>query len=239
MTTRAAIELLVDRTYPDLTLSWDPTLPNPALPQGTILTGAASTHVAALASAVGGEFRFDADGVPEVVRSSLIEDDAPAITWTTGTAGTIINRTDTATRTDIWNAVSVVGEAEGSATTPSGFASIASGPMRYGGPFGRRVRAVDAPNLKTNAECQALANDLVGDGNGLPHAITLTVVPNPAVQAGDVAIVADSDTYTDTYVDEWAGTAFTHRIDAVTIGMGANDPMRVDTQSRLVSPVPA
>lgn len=217
MTTRAVIEDLVERCYPDLTLTWDGTLTNPTMPGGSILTGKASTHVESLAAGVGGWFYFDADGDPVVQRAPNLGDDTSVVTWAEGEGGTTITSTTTPSREGVWNAVAVTGEA-GTGATAFGFATITSGSMVYGGPFGRVVRSVSAPNLTTDAACQALADDLVGTGVNLPYKVALTVVPHPAIQAGDIATVD--------------GT--TVLVDVVTVGMAASEPMGVSARTLLL-----
>jgi hypothetical protein len=214
------VNALVARTYPDLTVTWDVTLANPTLPGGTVFTGSAAAAIATLVEGIGGEFRFDGDGDPEVVPLPTLANAAAVATWTEGDNGVIIDRTDTLTRADAFNAVSVTGQAVGDAATPYGWAQISSGDMQYGGPFGRLVKKVSAPNLTTNTACQDLADALIGDGVGLPHSIDLTTLPNPAIQASDGVTVTRAD-----------GLSVTHLLESVTIDLSASAAMRAQTMA--------
>jgi hypothetical protein len=234
MTSRAVIEALVVRTC-TVAVAWSPLLTNPTLPAGTVFDGRASDAIQSVADGLGAEFYYDADGVPTVAPMPDLTTAAPVVVWTQGSNGVLVKRTDSPTRDGSYNAVRVIGSAD-SGPTPSGFASISVGEMRYGGPFGRRVSTVNAPNLTTNAACQTLANSLIGDGAGIPHTISLGVVPNPAIQAGDVITVTDADLYDDIYRDVYGGESFTHLIDRVVVGLSAANEMAVETRSLLITP---
>lgn len=219
-TTKATVEALLARTYPDLTITWDVTLANPTLPGGTVFTGTAAAAIDTLIQGIGGEFRFDGDGDPEVVPLPTLSNASPVTTWREGVDGVVIDRTDTVTRAGAFNAVRVTGQAVGDTATPYGWAEISSGDMQYGGPFGRLVKKVSAPNLLTNADCQDLADALIGDGVGLPHSIDLAVLPNPAIQASDGVTIERTD-----------GLSVTHLLEQVTVDLSASAAIKAQSMA--------
>lgn len=217
--TQAVVDALVARTYPDLTVTWDVTLTDPTIPGGTVFTGTAAAAVQSLVAGVGGEFRFDADGDPEVVPLPTLAAAVSVETLNEGADGVIVSRRDKLTRTDAYNAVVVTGESVGDGETPFGAAYITSGPMDYyGGVFGRIVKEVSAPNLTTDAACQDRADELIGDGVGLPHTVDLSILPNPALQAGDGVMVVNS-----------LGGVTRHLLARVTVDLSARGAMAATT----------
>lgn len=224
--TQAAVDALVARTYPDLTVTWDVTLTDPTIPGGTVFTGTAAAAVQTLVAGVGGEFRFDADGDPEVVSLPTLAGAVSVETLNEGAEGVVISRRDKLTRADAYNAVVVTGESVGDGETPFGAAYITSGPMDYyGGVFGRIVKEVSAPNLTTDAACQDRADELIGDGVGLPHTVDLSVLPNPALQAGDGVTVTRMD-----------GLSIVHLLERVNVDLTARGAMSASTIASPWSP---
>lgn len=224
MGTQETVEALVARTYPDLTVTWQGGLGNPVIPAGTQFTGTAAAAIGTLVAGIGAEFRFDADGEPEVVALPTLATAVSVVEWDEGPTGVVVTRSDSLSRQGAYNAVRVTGESVGDSATPSGFASLGSGPMAYGGPFGRVVKKVSAPNLLSDAACQALADDLVGDGEGLPHKIDLAVVPNPSIHAGDGATISRP------------GLSIIHLLERVTVDLSAKGAMTASTIATPWSP---
>ncbi|MDI5968058.1 RhuM family protein [Streptomyces sp. SL13] len=72
--------------------------------------------------------------------------------------------------------------------TDTGTASL----TRWGGPFGQRLKAVSNSLCTTVGACQALAQATLRDALAPNIAATIGVVPNPALDAGDVVRVIHS-----------------------------------------------
>jgi hypothetical protein len=121
----------------------------------------------------------------------------PVLTLTDGTGGTVITATGSSTRDGGYNAVVARGTAS-DGTQVQGVAYLATGPKTYGGQFNPLPVPFfySSPLLTTVAQCNAAARTVLARlARTSSQAFTVTMVPDPRVQAGDVVSIT-ADPYT-------------------------------------------
>ncbi len=112
--------------------------------------------------------------------------------------------------------------------TPPVWAAVADtdplSPTFVGGPFGTKTRFTVSPLLTTTGQCTTAAAGLLARTTGMHGSVTLSLVTNPALDAGDVLLVLDG------------GVSTAHIIDTVTIPLSAKDTQRVTSRSLELPP---
>jgi len=140
----------------------------------------------------------------------------------TGDTGVMVEAEEALDRTGVYNGVLVQGQNTAADLPVSALAydSDPTSPTVWGGYFGRVVRVEQSSAVATTTQAQASAESLLDRRLGLTRSITLSIAPNPALEAGDVIDVA--------FVD---GRRERHVIDAVTIELGPEGAQRLTTRS--------
>jgi hypothetical protein len=140
----------------------------------------------------------------------------------TGALGVMLEAEEALDRTGVYNGVLVVGQNNATDSPVSALVYDAAfdSPTRWGGPFGKVVHIEQSTAVQTVAQAQAAAEALLDKKLGLTRSITLTIAPNPALEAGDIVDVAFMD-----------GRRERHVIDAATLDLGPQGAQALVTRS--------
>ena len=140
-----------------------------------------------LARSLGAEVFFDPEGVAVIRRLPLLGD-TPAWQVSRGKGGTKISAARGTARGASYNAVVVIAEPQGAAPLYA-VARVTSGPLRWGGPFGRRPRFYRTSLVTTQGQAQAMADAMLSRVQGIARTLETESLPNPALDGGDVITV--------------------------------------------------
>lgn len=191
-----AIRQIIDNRLPGLQYNFQSTpMKTPKIILGTQLGNDPWQDAQDMATAIGFELFFDAGGA-----CTLREVPNPATgqsVWTfTDQANPTIAQLDrTLTDQTTYNYVIVYGESVDN-TVPVqavAFDNDPSSPTYYLGPYGIVSTTFQSPLITTTAQAQAAANALLLAVKGASENVALTVVPNPALEPGDVVTVEVGD----------------------------------------------
>lgn len=143
--------------------------------------------VTELALAINAEVYADTTGgfvvrpVPQITASAV---------WTVdiGSNGVLIAGTEEWDRERVYNAVTARSEpADGSNPVQATVYDLsATSPTYWNGPFGHRPRLYSSPLLTTVASCTAAATTILRRSIAPARTVTVSCVPNPALEPGDV-----------------------------------------------------
>lgn len=127
---------------------------------------------------------------------------------TDGVGGTVIQWSSGATRDGAATVVVARGQtADGTQVQGVAYDTAAASPLRYGGPFNPLPVPFFffSPLLVTNAQCTKAANTILARlRRSAAHMLTASIVPNPALQAGDaVAATGAGLTAADTVMEAY------------------------------------
>jgi hypothetical protein len=181
-----AIEALLAAGVPQLTFSFVSTaFTTPAL----VVAAQADRwdQAVAMARSIGCQLYFDGEGVcvlaPEVSITAQ-----PVLSVAEGPGGVLLDTRIKLDRATSFNRVIATSVATSSTAAFRGVATDtdAASPTQYGGPFGRKPRFFSSPLLTSSAQCQAAAEGILASDRGVGKSITFDVVPNPALEPGDV-----------------------------------------------------
>lgn len=191
-----AIQEIVDNRLPGLQYNFQSTpFVTPKIVLGTQLGNDPWQDAQDLATAIGFELFFDAAGI-----CTLREVPDPATTqsvwtFTDGANPTIAQLDRTLTDQTTYNYVICYGESVDN-TEPVqavAFDDDPNSPTYYLGPYGIVSTTFQSAMITTTAQAQAAANALLLAVKGASENVALTVVPNPALEPGDVVTVEVSD----------------------------------------------
>lgn len=144
-----------------------------------------SEAITKLARSSGNEVFMDPLGVAVVQRVRSLGD--PSV-WSIGiTEGARVSATRGVSRAAVYNAWSVKAEPQG-APPLYAVARVEGGPLRYGGPFGKRPRFYSTGLVDTQEQLQAMADSLRDRGQGVARTLDMVVLPNPELDAGHVVM---------------------------------------------------
>lgn len=181
--------------------------------------------VAQLAQSIGAAAYFDANG--ELVVEPLPSSTSPPV-WTVdaGEQGVLVGYSDALERAGTANGVLVRGQATADAAPVEVLVTDTdpSSPTVYGGAFGRVVVVIESTAVQTIAQATDVAEAELAKRLGLTRSLQLTSAPNPALEPGDVVDVELGD-----------GSVETHVVDAVTIPLDVQQPVQLETRSRLAT----
>lgn len=141
-----------------------------------------------LARNMGGRLYFDVEGQPKV---SLIDNlssiSNPVLTIDSGELGILEEAEHSLSSEEIFNAVTVVGATpeNGVAVSATVYNLDPSSPLRYGGPFGKRIDSITDSALTELSQCYRRANLELAKYTGLSYSTDFTAVPNPALDVDD------------------------------------------------------
>jgi hypothetical protein len=172
-----------------------------------------------LAKSIGADCYFDGLG-------RFIIDYVPTLTgdavWTVdaGPRGVMIDVSTGISRAQVYNAVAATGESADGTTPPVfGAATITSGDLAYGGPFGKKPRFYSSPFITTAAQAYSAASAILARSAGLARTVAPQSIVNPALETGDTLeiILPDGSTY------NYLATSF-------QIPLQAADSMKITTR---------
>lgn len=101
--------------------------------------------------------------------------------------------------------------------------SMQRSPTWVGGPFGLVPTVYSSAFMTTVDQCRAAATAKLAKVTGLPYAVSLGSVPNPALEGWDVVTVS------------YPGNSEVHIIDRVTYGLAPEDSMGIDTRKQYLA----
>lgn len=175
---------------------------------------------ASLARSIGVEVW--ADGLGRYVISDVPTlSDPPVWTVNAGAGGVLVTAAASTSVEGVYNVVVATGDAsDGSVPIGPVIAqdTVATSPTRVSGPFGRRVRPYSSPLLRTPGQASAAARSLLANSLGLAKGLAFTAVPNPALEPGDVVLVATGQDAPEHHIID-------------KIGLSSSGAMSCDTRS--------
>lgn len=144
----------------------------------------------------------------------------PDVVLRDGSGGTVAARARGAQRGALFNVVVVDGKAPDDGSPPP-HAELAitdpASPIRATGPYGRVTRFFASDLITTGAQANDTALAILTSAASVGRSEKVKIVPNPAVELGDVARVYTRD-----------GDVYTARVRAMTVPLTADDgPMEV------------
>lgn len=142
-----------------------------------------------------------------------------------GGDGIVTGRSRSGERERLYNAVIVTGKQaeDGSEIQPYGGAEIrdVSSPIRIQGPFGKKPKFYQSDLLTTSAQCVATAKTMLVDASRVSRSEPITVVPDYALELGDVAQVRTHGRY------------FTGRVQSIELPLTADGGQMTVTLSTI------
>lgn len=120
---------------------------------------------------------------------------ATAWVWDVTYGGSLIADQRQMSRDNVFNGVLVTGGNLSDNAPPVSYLATDTGttsPTRWGGPFGQRLKTVSNSLCTTVGACQALAQVTLREALAPNVAATIGVIPNPALDAGDIVRVIHS-----------------------------------------------
>lgn len=174
-----------------------------------------------LATSIGAEAFFDARG-GLVIRSEPVITNPVAWWVDAGASGVLVDGARNISRERTYNVVVATGEPLGNFAPARAVVADTSpaSPTRVDGPFGRVPRFYNSPLLRTTTQATKAATALLGRVRSLNRQLELSLVPNPALEPGDVIEVRLDD-----------GSRERHLIDKVTCPLDPATAMSLSTRS--------
>lgn len=147
-----------------------------------------------LATSISADVAPDAAGV-FVVRQLPTPSDAPVWPVAVGESGIVVSGTETMTRDNVKNAWTCKNDAaDGTAPVQSTVYDLdPDSPTYWNGDFGHKPDTYSSPALTTISKCKAAATAKLLTSTAPARQVTVEVVPNPAVDFGDVALIVLPD----------------------------------------------
>lgn len=167
------------------------------------------------------EVYFDGTGACVVRKVPTIAD---AVAWyaDAGASGVLVNAERLLTRDETYNAVVATGErTDGTTAVTATVQDLdATSATYWNGRYGQVPRFYSSPLITTTGQATSAAQSLLDRVRGLTRQLSLDIVPNPALSAGDVVQVRFPD-----------GTYERHLVDRLTIPLAPGGAMTVETRS--------
>lgn len=142
-----------------------------------------------IARAIGAECYVDANGTYRLADVGGPLDTPPVWTVAAGAEGVLVSATRTVSAEGVFNRVVCRGSNVADGIPPvSGTATITDpgDPLRYGGPVGRRTYTFESQMVTSTIQAQAAANAELRRRRAPNTSVSLSTVPNAALEAGDV-----------------------------------------------------
>jgi hypothetical protein len=170
--------------------------------------------VTILADSIDAEVYNRADGRFVIANKLSFNTAAAKPVWkvTAGQTGVLVSESVNNSRERVYNAV--VAHAQNSATNvpPVWAAVVDANPASrtyWHGLYGHVPRFYSNPNFSTKAQCLSAAKNMLSEAIAENRTLDFTMVPNPALEVGDVVAVSIMD-----------GTIENHMIDTLNIPLG-------------------
>jgi hypothetical protein len=210
-------------TYRDVPIDWTDAGYDPdaaILNTGTVVDDSVYDFLAKLADSRGAVIDFAPTG-EMVLRRRDPDLNSPAdFVIREGKTGTLVQASRSESRDGVYNMVRATGSDPAYQTGYRLAWLSGPSPLRWDGPFGPVVRYYASPVLETSDQADAAAETILSRTTGLPTELSLWTVPDPSIQALDVAQVIT------------AGTPLaSHVIDEVTIPLLGSAPVQLRTRT--------
>lgn len=152
---------------------------------------------------------------------------AAVYTVNAGRYGVLVRMKRALSRNGVYNAVVATGEAAGENPPVRGVAydNDPNSPTYFAGDFGPVPKFFSSTFLQTDSQCITAAQAELRKSTGLPYAVSLGTVPNPALEAGDVITVS----YAEKAIPE------THIADKIVYPLDTKTPMTIETRKQFLS----
>lgn len=147
----------------------------------------------------------------------------PVLSLTDGADGLLTSATTTVSADGAYNSIVVLAErmdSEEPVRSVERNTNTAS-PYRYGGPFGIRVKKINAQTANGFADAQRIARSQLEASSALTRQWQMECVPDHRIEPGDVAAVS------------WRGVNDVQIIDSVTYPLGPTGTMSLSGRSRI------
>lgn len=166
------------------------------LPGGSLYDSDRLESIKNISGIIGGEAFFDRNGkgvvqkIPNITSLTA----ATAAVWTVdaGSNGVLVSASKGLSRSGVFNAVIVYGAVPNEGT-PQASARVKDEDPRsatyYNGPFGKVWEVRNVTELTNNTQCLNYANSLIAKTTGLVKSVDFQLVPNPALDVGDIILV--------------------------------------------------
>lgn len=179
-----------------------------------------------LADAIGAEVFFDQTGAV-VIRPQPTLADAAVWYASTGPGGNILATQEEWNRDNVWNEWVISGvRADGTAPVTVTVAdNNPASPTYVNGNFGRKTRFYSTPLVTTAPQATLVGQAMLARSQGLACKVDLTLIVNPALDAGDVIGLSDKD----------LGDGL-HIVDKATIPLTPDGSQPLQTRSDIVLP---
>nr|WP_255481827.1 DUF5047 domain-containing protein [Amycolatopsis sp. SID8362] len=163
--------------------------------------------------------RFQVKSIPDLTKAS------PVWEINSGTRGVLVSMQRTISRDAVYNIVVARGEPVGELPPVQAVVSDddPNSPTWVGGPFGLVPTVYSSAFMTTAGQCQQAAAAKLAKVIGLPYAVSLGSVPNPALEGWDVVTVS------------YPGNSEVHVIDRITYGLAPGDSMGIDTRKQYLT----
>lgn len=185
----------------------------------------AQDFLAKLVDAKGAIMRFDRLGRLEIVKRDRDPADPAIYTITGGAGGNLVRASRKVVRDGVYNVVVARGS---DPAAPTGYKVAVhddqTSPLYWSGRFGTVPRYYASPLLRTDAAAADAAATVLARYKGLPTALSLLAVPNPALDPLDVVAA------------RLGATTSTHLLDEVTIPIVGPEPVTISTRTLNVVP---
>lgn len=175
--------------------------------------------ISELAEAIGAEVAFSPLG-DAVIRPVPTVDNPPVWTINAGATGVLIADVRRMSREGVYNGV--MARSARSDDSPPTWALVTddnpSSPTWWDGPFGHVPYLYESPLLTSEEQAREAATAILAQRRAVTRQCTLAIVPNPALEVGDVVDIAFSDNTTER-----------HLITKLSIPLDATSAMTVET----------
>lgn len=143
-----------------------------------------------VAKSVGCELFVNAEGSFMLRDIPDINAPSTSVVWSVdaGDGGVLVAAQKSLSADGVYNRVIVRGENSADDIPPvSGTATLTdpTDPLRYGGPFGKRTKSYSSSLVTTSLQAQGVANGLLRTYRAPNRTVTVSSIPNPALDAGD------------------------------------------------------
>lgn len=215
------VSTLVTDIYPWATIEWDlPGWRDSSIGRQAIAEGDRYKFLDDLIKATGKVWWWDHRGVL-VIRTPPPASN-PVWEVNEGEGGVLVSLSRRLTREGVYNGVIATGEGADTAAPVRALVvdSDMTSPTQWGGPFGKVPKPFSSPLITTAAQAWTAASAMLSQLLGLPYAVDLTAVPNPALEPYDPIRVT------------YPGRAETHVIDRMTIPLTVEAPLTASTREQ-------
>jgi len=171
-----------------------------------------------LATAIGAELVFDPLG-RAILRPVPTAADVPVWTVDAGARGVMLDVSTGISRAEVYNAVATIGESTEGQPAINGYAYVTSGPLAWGGPFGKKPRFFTSQYITTVDQAAKAAQSILARSTGFSRTVNPTSIVNPALDAGDTLSIVLPD-----------GLVYEHVIRSLTIPLGVAEALPITTR---------